>query len=96
MTLRPMFKHKPEQIGVIPEEDKQRLFQVFVSAAPTTPIISGMGQRDYVEAWITEHRMNAERRATRRLTIATWVLALATVALVFATFVLAHVTAVHH
>ena len=51
----------------MPDADRERLFQVFMSAAPTTPMVSGMGQRDYVEAWITEHRMNAERRATRRL-----------------------------
>jgi hypothetical protein len=48
------------------------------------------------EVWITEHRMNAERKATARLTLATWALMGTTGVLVLATVVLAIVTAVHH
>jgi hypothetical protein len=94
--IRGMFKYKPEQIAVMSDADKERITAMLKSASPPFPATSGMGARDYVEVWVVEHRMNAEHRASRRLTVATWVLAFATVALVLATLALAHVTAVHH
>lgn len=43
------------------------------------------GAINTLEVWLTETRLEAERTASRRLLIATWVLAAATVALVLAT-----------
>jgi hypothetical protein len=43
------------------------------------------GAVNSLEVWIAETRLEAERLASRRLLIATWVLAAATVALVIAT-----------
>jgi hypothetical protein len=43
------------------------------------------GAVNSLEVWLAETRLEAERVASRRLLIATWVLAAATIALVFAT-----------
>ncbi|MGH3576292.1 MAG: hypothetical protein ACRDU0_01850 [Mycobacterium sp.] len=46
------------------------------------------GAQAYLDVWITEHRMRAERQATARLAAATWVLVLATAVLACATIAL--------
>jgi len=43
------------------------------------------GAASVLEVWLAESRLEAERLASRRLLIATWVLAAATVGLVLAT-----------
>ena len=43
------------------------------------------GAAQVLEVWVAETRLEAERQASARLLIATWVLAAATVALVLAT-----------
>jgi hypothetical protein len=43
------------------------------------------GAVDSLNVWIAENRMEADRQAARRILIATWVLALATLGLVAAT-----------
>ena len=80
----------------MPPEGKQRITKVFNSLKPLQPpeSPSSTGQRDYAEIWIVEHRMTAERKATSRLTTATWVLVITTAVLAFATFVLAYGMAV--
>ena len=52
------------------------------------------GAREALEMWIVEQRMRADRVAARRLTRATWALAIATVALVIATGALVVITLV--
>lgn len=73
------------------DEELQRIkatTEQFMGSAPTR-----MTERMF-DLWLTEQRMAAERRATARLTRATWVLAIMTLALVVATCVLVYVTAV--
>ena len=43
------------------------------------------GAQQILDVWVAEARLEAERRASARMLTATWVLAAATVALVFAT-----------
>jgi len=43
------------------------------------------GSVDVLNVWLAEQRLEAERLASRRLLVATWILAAATVGLVFAT-----------
>ena len=47
----------------------------------------------YLEVWVTEHRMRAERQATERLTFATWALFSATCVLALTTIALLIITA---
>jgi hypothetical protein len=53
------------------------------------------GAANFLDVWITEHRMTAERHATSRLTFATWALVAATIVLVAATVALVVATALH-
>jgi hypothetical protein len=53
------------------------------------------GAQAFLDVWITEHRMRAERQATARLTRATWVLVFTTAVLAFATIALVIATAAH-
>lgn len=50
------------------------------------------GAANVLEVWIAENRMEAERRASQRILVATWVLAIATIGLVGATIGLIVVT----
>jgi len=43
------------------------------------------GAQSFLDVWLAESRLEAERLASRRILVATWVLAAATVALVLAT-----------
>jgi len=88
-------KRRGEQVAVVTPEDMDRIIRVLNSLERSQPSAFGWSRSDFLEVWLIEHRMDAERRASWRLTFATWVLVLATVVLVIATFVLAHVTAVH-
>jgi hypothetical protein len=50
------------------------------------------GASHVLEVWVAEARLEAERRASRRILVATWVLAAATIGLVLATVGLIVVT----
>ena len=50
------------------------------------------GAQQSLDLWVVEQRMGAERMAARRVLLATWVLAVATVGLVLATIGLIVVT----
>lgn len=52
------------------------------------------GAQQVLDVWVIETRLEAERLATRRTLLATWVLALSTIGLVAATVGLIVVTAV--
>ena len=51
------------------------------------------GSKDVLEVLLTEGRLEAERLASRRIEIATWLLAVATIVLAVATVALIFVTA---
>jgi hypothetical protein len=50
------------------------------------------GAQQKLDVWVAETRLEADRRAARRILAATWVLAIATIGLVVATVVLIVVT----
>ncbi|OAN37670.1 hypothetical protein [Mycolicibacterium iranicum] len=76
-------------VGEMTDADKQRISELLGQIGGPNVM---WGSVNYLEVWLTEHRVRAERKSSERLTRATWVLsaatvvlALATVALVFAT-----------
>lgn len=82
-----------DQVVEMPEADRDRIAALLRNVGGPS-VVWGAGQ--FLEIWMVEHRMRAEREASARLTRATWaltgvtlVLAGATVALVVATLHLA-------
>jgi hypothetical protein len=80
-----------DQIAHISPENRTRIRQLLIGIGADP-----MHGTTYLEVWLAEHRMRAERLASQRLTRATWALAAvtfilagATIALVIATFQLA-------
>ncbi len=87
-------KDNEDQLPLPTKVDKERLVAIWKAFA-VSPQTTNISPQNLMDAWVVEHRMKADRRATARLTRATWVLALITLALVIATCVLVYVTAVH-
>jgi hypothetical protein len=82
-----------DQIGEMSEADRTRI-RLLLEKIASGPELSSR-PLSYLEVWITEHRMQAERRATARLALATWVLVAATAVLAFATIALVVATVTH-
>lgn len=75
------------------DADRERLNAIWtaIQGAPsyqTSP-------QNRMDIWVIEHRVRSDRLASARLTRATWVLVVATVALFLASAVLVYVTAAH-
>lgn len=77
-----MGKQQRERVSHITAEDLQRI-RALLTAIGGPNVAWGAYQ--HLEVWLAESRMESERRASRRLLIATWALVGATVALVVAT-----------
>jgi hypothetical protein len=82
----------PDQIGEMSDDEKTRIYNVLRTIGHEH---TEWMPAQYFDVWLVEHRMAAERSATRRLTHATWALAVTTLVLVLATIALVIVTA-HH
>ncbi len=78
------------------DADRRRIGLILYGIAAAVGGNVSWGAKDYLDVWITEHRMAAERKATARLTFATWALVFATCVLVAATVALVIATAAHH
>jgi hypothetical protein len=93
-----VFRRKDrDQLTEMTEPDQQRLIRIFDGIARATHGRSiDWTAEAYLDAWIVEHRMQAERRATWRLTVATWALVFATVVLAGATIAVVFATAATH
>jgi hypothetical protein len=85
-----------DQVSEMTDADRSRIGMILSGIAVAVGGNVVWGAKDYLDVWITEHRMAAEREATRRLTFATWTLAFVTLALVAATVALVIATAAHH
>jgi hypothetical protein len=83
---------KEDQISEMSEADRARIGRILTDAAGAVGWNVAWGQA-YLDVWVTEHRMRAERQATERLTAATWALVLATCVLALAAIGLLIVTA---
>jgi hypothetical protein len=77
------------------EADRQRIGLILQGIAAAVGGNVVWGAKDYLDVWITEHRMAAERHVTNRLTFATWALVAVTIVLVAATVALVFATALH-
>jgi hypothetical protein len=84
-----------DQISEMTDADRQRIGLILqgTAAAVGGNVVWGAGS--FLDVWITEHRMAAERHATSRLTFATWALVAATIVLAAATVALVVATALH-
>lgn len=78
-------------VAEMPDTDKQRISKLLGQIGGPNVM---WGSVNYLEVWLTEHRVRAEREATERLTRATWVLSAATVVLALATVALVLATVV--
>jgi hypothetical protein len=83
---------KEDQISEMNDADRARIGRILNDAAAAVGWNVTWGQA-YLDVWVTEHRMRAERQATERLTFATWALFLATCVLALTTIALLIVTA---
>ena len=83
---------KEDHISEMSEADRARIGRILTDAAGAVGWNVAWGQA-YLDVWVTEHRMRAERQATERLTAATWALVLATCVLALAAIGLLIVTA---
>jgi hypothetical protein len=72
-----------DQISEMSDEDRDRISRVL--SQTVGPHTVHFGPDSYLDVWITEHRMQAERRIMARLSLATRVLVGATAVLAFAT-----------
>ncbi len=78
------------KIAPMSEDDYRRIGAILRAAANHGNVI--WGASSYLDIWVTEHRIRAEKEASDRLTRATWVLAAMTLALFLATVALVFVT----
>jgi hypothetical protein len=76
--------------------ERDRIRVVLNSISDPDPHTSWAAPQHLLDFWLVEHRMESERKATTRLTFATWALVATTVALVIATIALVIATATHH
>ncbi|MEO3761058.1 hypothetical protein ABGB19_22590 [Mycobacterium sp. B14F4] len=83
---------KEDQISEMSEADRARIGRILTDAAGAVGWNVTWGQA-YLDVWVAEHRMRAERQATERLTAATWALSIATCVLALAAVGLIIVTA---
>jgi hypothetical protein len=82
---------KEDQISEMSDADRARIGRILNDAAAAVGWNVTWGQA-YLDVWVTEHRMRAERQATERLTAATWALVIATCVLALTTIALLIVT----
>jgi hypothetical protein len=68
---------KEDQISEMSDADRVRIGRILTDAAAAVGWNVTWGQA-YLDVWVTEQRMRAERQATERLTAATWALVIAT------------------
>jgi hypothetical protein len=78
---------KEDQISEMSDADRARIGRILNEAAAAVGWNVTWGQA-YLDVWVAEHRMRAERQATERLTAATWALVLATCVLAVTTIAL--------
>jgi hypothetical protein len=78
---------KEDQISEMSDADRARISRILTGAAAAVGWNVTWGQA-YLDVWVTEHRMRAERQATERLTAATWALVLASCVLAVTTIAL--------
>src|SRR6185437_17136680 len=64
---------KEDQISEMSDADRARIGRILTDAAAAVGWNVTWGQA-YLDVWVAEHRMRAERQATERLTAATWAL----------------------
>ena len=83
---------KRDQISEMNDADRARIGRILTDAAAAVGWNVTWGQA-YLDVWVTEHRMRAERQATERLTFAAWALFLATCVLALTTIALLILTA---
>jgi hypothetical protein len=83
---------KRDQISEMNDADRARIGRILTDAAAAVGWNVTWGQA-YLDVWVTEHRMRAERQATERLTFVAWVLVLATCVLALTTIGLLILTA---
>jgi hypothetical protein len=84
-----------DQINPMPPEDADRFWETWTSIAKATKLGPGYQPQpaQIMDLWVTEQRLKSDRQASSRLTLATWVLGGAAIALVLATVALVVVTA---
>lgn len=80
----------------VPTQDDLRRLNAFWQAFVDDPIPRDISPRDRMDAWIIKQRMIADRRASDRMTRATWALVLATIALVCVTIGQVVIAVLHH
>jgi hypothetical protein len=92
-----MANDNANQLGEMSDDERERIRKVLSTIPDPKVNPSGVTwlHTQYLDVWLTEHRVRAERRATARLTTATWVLMGATAVLAFATIALVIATAAH-
>jgi hypothetical protein len=93
LSWRAMTSGDEDQLRVPTKEYRDRMDSVWAG-------IAGPGNYEFspqnrMEVWVAEHRIQAERIATARLALASWVLVAVTLALVVVTAALVYVTAAH-
>lgn len=76
---------RSDRITDIPSVDLERINRLLHSIGGSQV---SWGAASVLEVWLAETRLEAERLSSRRLLIATWVLAFATLGLVVATIAL--------
>lgn len=83
-----------DHISEMSDADRVRIGRILSETAAAVGWNVTWGQA-YLDVWITEHRMRAERQATARLMFATWALVIATCVLALTTIALVIVTAAY-
>ena len=76
-----MANTRREQVSHITEDDLARIRALLAEIGG--PNVQ-WGAQQHLDVWVAESRMESERRASRRLLVATWALVIATVGLVIA------------
>jgi hypothetical protein len=92
-----MAKDNDDQLGEMSDEQRERIGKVLSTIPDPNQHPTGVQWHptQYLDVWLMELRVRAERRATARLTTATWVLMGATAVLALATIALVIPTAAH-
>lgn len=83
---------EPDLLGPMDDAERERIGKLLSQIGG--PNVS-WGAKNFLDVWITEHRVRAERESSQRLTMATWVLSVATVVLALSTVALVIATVTH-